>query len=42
MQLTGPMRLFEPFIARSFSTSVDANFARLKQVLEHRQAQPAQ
>jgi hypothetical protein len=37
MRLTGPMRIFEPIVARSFSQSVDANFARLKQVLEQEQ-----
>jgi uncharacterized protein YndB with AHSA1/START domain len=34
MQLTGPMRIFEPLVARSFNRNVDTNFARLKQVLE--------
>jgi hypothetical protein len=42
MQLTGLMRVFEPLIARSFGKSVERNFARLKQVLEHASPQPAQ
>jgi uncharacterized protein YndB with AHSA1/START domain len=34
MRLTGVARLFEPLIARSFSNDVEANFARLKDILE--------
>jgi carbon monoxide dehydrogenase subunit G len=34
MQITGFARLFEPLIARSFSKDVEANFARLKRLLE--------
>lgn len=42
MQLTGLISVFEPLIARSFGKSVERNFARLKQVLEHASPQPAQ
>ena len=34
MRLTGFARLFEPLIARAFSKDVEANFARLKRILE--------
>ena len=34
MELSGPMRLLAPLIARSFSKGSDENFARLKRVLE--------
>ena len=34
MRLTGVARLFEPLIARAFSNDVEANFARLKDILE--------
>lgn len=41
MRLTGIARLFEPLIARSFGKSVDANFARLKRILEGKEQIPA-
>lgn len=34
MQLKGPARLFAPLTAQSFRKSADANFARLKEILE--------
>jgi Polyketide cyclase / dehydrase and lipid transport len=34
LRLAGPLRFFAPLIARSFGKSADANFARLKRILE--------
>lgn len=38
MRITGFARLFEPLIARAFSKDVEANFARLKRILEDQEA----